>query len=257
MKLKSYSSAILLGFPIPESSNPYIAVPIKEVTLNININKCNSPLVYLENFPNELNEYIKNFWIKLNNGLDERLCANIKLENDFKDSTYSGLYSVTTSLLLYALGKYNNETLSEEEIIELSRITDNIQDPSWAAVLDSLRYSSITGNTVVYRNDEENSTLIKTIFPIKFDKVITLRQRLTKEMLGNDVYGAIIHLMGISVLEASINIRELNNFNKVFNKFRIITDSLSQIVWDLKTSDNCFYVPGLPNTAEKICIENF
>ncbi len=256
MRLKSYTSAILLGFPIPESSNPYIAVPIREITLNININKCDSPLVYFINFPSELNEFVKHFWIKLNNGLEERLCANLKLENDFKDSTYSGLYAVSTSLLLYALGKYNNETLSEDEIIELSRITDNIQDPAWAAVLDALRYSSITGSSVVYRNDEENSTLIKTIFPIKFDKLITLRQRLTKESLGNDVYGAIIHLMGISVLEASMKIRESNNFNEVFNKFRVITDSVSQIIWDLHTTNNCFYVPGLPNTAEKICIEN-
>ena len=254
MKLKSYSSAVILGFPIPDTSNPFIAVPTKELVFNINIEKCNKPIVLFDNFPNEVKEYILNYWKKLNEGLNENLCAKVNLEENLKGSTYSGLYAVTTSLLLYSLGKYNNEILEEDEIIELTRITDNVKDPSWSSVLDSLRFSSLTGKSVVYRNDEENSSLTKIIFPIEFRSMITLNQKLTRDLLGNDVYGSLTHLMGISVLEASIRLRESNNFREVFNIFRPITDAISKIMWGLDSNENCFYVPGLPNTAEKICI---
>jgi hypothetical protein len=254
MRLKSYSSAVVLGFPIPETSNPFIAIPTKELIFNINVEKCSNSDVIFNNFPNEVKSYILNYWKKLNEGLNENLCAKINLESNLEGFTYSGLYAVTTSLLLYSLGKYNNEVLNEDEITELSRITDNVKDPSWSSVLDSLRYSSLTGKAVVYRNDEENSVLNKTTLPIEFKNMITLRQKLTRDLLGNDVYGSLTHLMGISVLEASIRLRESNNFKEIFNIFRPITDAISQIIWDLRVDDNCFYVPGLPNTAEKICI---
>ncbi|MDP8003064.1 MAG: hypothetical protein ACP5I6_00555 [Caldisphaera sp.] len=255
MKLKSYSSAIFLGFPIPNTENPYIAVPTSEVEFEININECKNTNIKIENLPLELNSYIKDFWMKLNEGMNFKNCAEIKLINKAQGYTFSGLYAVSTSLLLYSLGKYNNETLNENEIIELTRIVDNIDDPSWASVMDSLRYSSITGKAVVYRNEEESSELNKKTIKIKLSKIVSIKPQIIRDIVGNDVYGAITHLMGVSVLEASLRIKESNDFDDTLNKFRKITDSVSYLIYGLIPNNNCFYVPGLPNIAELICLE--
>jgi len=255
MIYKSYASAVVLGFPIKDRENPYIALPIERVRLDVDLEVCKKPFISAPSLQSPVYERLSHYWEELSRGLKEEYCASLDLLDSYRGPP-SGLYAISSSILLYALGKESGETLEVDDIIELSELADGIRDPSWRGVMSAMRCSSLNGRPCVYRRRDEKTVFSDFSLPLTYKGSVSLREVLDKDYVGENVYGAITRLIGLSVLEASIRLAEGNDFLGVFSQYRRITDSVSYALYNIFPKGKCFYVPGFPYEAEALCEED-
>ncbi|MCE4601572.1 MAG: hypothetical protein F7C08_03215 [Desulfurococcales archaeon] len=247
--------AILLGVPIPGSENPYLAAPTGSATYSVSVEDCNRPELRAEDLV--YSRSLRELWISTLRGMGLGACASIRLDYSEGVSTKAGLYASASIALLYSLSKHYGETLSSMELVELARYGDPHYTGEWGYVLDALRYSAAEGGLVAYRNDEEHYTISRDV-----DARIELQgskdlgePRVTKESLGSDVYSAIIHTMGVTVLEASLRLNEGASLVKVLGDLAPVHEGVMMIVWGTGEAGRCISSPSMPRSVEVICLE--
>ncbi|MEB3861441.1 MAG: hypothetical protein GSR84_04385 [Desulfurococcales archaeon] len=247
--------AILLGVPIPGSENPYLAAPTGSATYHISIEDCEGQEISVEGIP--LHESLRELWRTTLQGMGLGACASIKLEGTRGVATRAGIYASASIALLHSLSKHYGESLSSMELVELARYGDPHYIGEWGYVLDALRYSAAEGGLVVYRNDEEHYTISRGLeVGIKVQRATSLGEpRVAKESLGPDVYSAIIHTMGVTVLEASLRLNEGASLVKVLEDLAPVHEGIMLAVWGTGQSSGCISSPSMPRSVEVICIE--
>ena len=244
--------AILLGAPIPGSENPYIAAPTGSARFRIELEDCSAPSLRssgLEDIAGDLREH----WVNTVEGLGAGICSRLELEGVEGSYTRAGLYAAATIGLMHALSRHHGESLSSMELVELARYGDPYYRDVWGFMLDALRYSVAEGGLVVYRNDEEHSRLADTMVKAGNRGVVELSRRVDSEKVGSDVYSGLIHLMGVTVLEASLRIGEGMDPVEVLRSMAPIHEGVMMAVWGYGRSDDCITSPSMPGTAEVLC----
>ena len=256
MKLEITVSAPIVGSLIPKTENPFVSAPIGQVKADVRLWDCEAASLEVKGMEPTSSEPLRGFWSRLADGLNLSLCARLTVDSREADSLPSlGVYSGVSSALTYEAGRRHGELMDWLEIVELASYADPIvEDPSLGVLLSSLRYSSITGKIVVYRNVEEHSILGEGVHPLKVvNRVKVEGPRLTRGSVGGDVYGALTHLVGVAVLESSVRFREGAVISEVVEAFRPLNEGVTLAVWGLEPREGCLWIPGMPGFFELAC----
>ncbi|MEM4678313.1 MAG: hypothetical protein QXP76_03715, partial [Acidilobaceae archaeon] len=237
--------AILAGIPVPESKNPYIAAPVSDAIVNIEINECREPLVKVKGVP-ALEEHIGSLWTNLLENLGFNLCSQAEVLSSTDRVPLGGLYASLSSVLYYALAEAHGETPSSREIVEILSLADPLDvDESLRTAISALRYSATSGNVIAYRDLDEVYEFKATRLTSKVEineRAYRQSARISKESLSLDIYSSLVHLAGIVVLQIATDIKDgLELFETLF-KHKPILDAIAIAVWDLdKPQKNCFW----------------
>ncbi len=253
MKVKIPVSVILLGALIPGSSNPYLSAPSWRISVAIEESEeCRVHGVHDGLLTDKLTDFVK----VLARGLELESCLKARL--DSSPPPYRlGLYASITSALVYGVALSHGEKLDTAEVLEVSRLADTLDlEPSLLAALESLRYSSLENSLAVYRNEEEMSTLpSQSKVSVEIRRVVGAKPRISRDSLGSDVYGALIHLSGLAVLEAAVRLRDGASLAETLSSLKPIHDAAMLAVWGLApSSDSCLWIPDLPGFLAEACI---
>ncbi|MEN2999617.1 MAG: hypothetical protein ABDH61_03490 [Acidilobaceae archaeon] len=247
MRLRIALPAVLLGVPVPGSENPVIAAPVGELEAEFSFWSCKEPRL-------EGRGELESLWQRASSGLDLRLCARV---NPIRQSQQANEYFALSAALLYALHKEHGERLSAEELVEIAAQLEDVPDPSWRVVYEALWYSAHRGTPVAYRNLAE-------AFELGFRIKASLRSgrrlrgsRVTRELVGEELYGAIVHLMGSAVLEVSLRLREGQEPREVIEAFAPLHDGIASMVWGLPPERGCLWSPSTYNSFSLLCLEGW
>ena len=246
---------IILGVPLPETENPFLAIPFEEITINIVVQECRRAKLDLEG-SRELEHLVNAFHQRLLEAIPD-LCINMHYEAP-ENSGFAGLYAAITSALSYAVARYNGERLEPWEVVELSRYADPFDPPrGWHHVIDALRYSLATGKPAVYRNDEEFAVVeVPTSFPPpRINNVIEVDagRLINKDKTGGEVYSALVKLTGLLVLEGAVMLREQGLTPLISNLARVQNGIIYIGFGASPSGERCIVVPGLPGYLEETC----
>ncbi|MDM7275076.1 MAG: hypothetical protein P3X22_003000 [Thermoprotei archaeon] len=258
MKLQTTVPTIVLGLPIPGSINPYIAVPTAPLEVDVSLEKCRAPHVKLGSLRG-LEGLISRFWETLMRGLGMEFCGSLNVirPESLEALPLGGLYASITSSLVYALSKAHGEHPRPGDVVELSKPADPFDvDESWALALEALRYSSTAGKPVAYRGVLEVYEFRD--FTLKAEargRAEGVKPRVSPESIGHSLYGALIHLAGSMVLEASIMLREGARPLEVLEAYKPLHEGLALAVWGLTPgSGRCMWIPSIPGSFELVCV---
>jgi len=243
VKAEVAAPGIALGVPIPDSENPFIAVPAAKVTVRVEVKKggCSGGGL--------LGEFAHN----LARGLEMEECIEVEVSAP-RGAPRGGVYAAATAVVVYAAAKHYGEKLDTLEIIELARLAEPVAvERGWAPVLDALRYSALEGAPAVYRNEEEHATLPGTPWNAVFRDAVKPAARISRETLGGDPYNALVHLMGVTVLEAALRARESGDTVKASETLRTVHEGVALTAWGLTPKPPCTWTPGLPGEFELAC----
>jgi hypothetical protein len=250
---------VILGVPIPGSENPLLVSPIASITVDIDIWECRNPSANIVGLK-DLESALVDFWFKLTRGLGLKLCSTLSLYNveGVMRPPLGGLYASLTSLTLYAVHRFHGDLAQALDIVETASLIDLVDvDVSWRLVLEALRYSTLRGKPLAYRGPLE-AYVFENTEPARVNvgaHVEGVKSVLSRDSLGYNVYGALIHLMGEAVLEASARIRDGLKFKDVITIFKPIHDGVTLTVYNLKpSSDNCLWSPGTPWAFDEVCL---
>ena len=259
MKTYSFSAKlplVLLGVPLSESENPFLAIPTKTVKTLIVIYNCSDKTVDIQVGTSDINHLISGFVEGLDE-LAEGLCIKVLPTDGINNASKISIYSLITSLIIHAIAKYHGEILDTWEILEIARYADPISRPSgWAYVLDAARYAVLTGTPVVFRNEEEYAKIeSKVEANLRYQYSIRpTSQKLTRESLGGDVYNALVRLAGVMVLEAAVKLRERKDLFFIIETLNKLQNGIISSVWSIDyPPSNCTIVPGMPTEFDVYC----
>jgi len=255
-RLSLTSPAILLGLPLPDTTNPYIAVPISRINLNLELRKCMKPRLIIDSREGEGNTlprlklirgFLEEFWLNMTSGMKLEYCTTISVEVAAGRPGPSGLYASTTVGLVYALARFHGETLNEYEILELARLSDPSTLAPWSIVVDALRYSVLKGSIVAYRSEEEATTLASRLLDsVHYNYLRRVGDPvLNRNNLGDDLYNLIVKLVGSLVLDAAIRLRESQGSINSINPHLRVHRALVKLFWDIPSYGSELPVPGL------------
>jgi len=265
-KYKVHVPVILLGVPLSRVENGYLAAPttarlemvFEQASKGGIILDWNGPPTYSDSM-----RYARLFLSKLVEELelDSGIYARIALDNpDALNLPEAGIYASLTGILLYAIAREYGETPGVDDIIEMSRMLDQLEYVAgWERVMDALRYSALLGAITVYRNDEEHGEIRRGTVKVTRKIVVESHgQRLDEKLLGPDVYGAVAHLVGTIVLEAAVRIRELENPDgeRIYRALEPLLQVSSPILssfWGVR-AEGLIVSPGFPRRFEIVSI---
>lgn len=254
-KLSARIPVMLLGVPLSSSENPYLSVPARRATATFSIEECWETRVELRGVPGGLEGLVKGFAGNLEEIVKGK-CVRIEA-GSMGGVGPSGYYALLTTLLIYALARYHGVTLDAYEIIEMARYSDPFEAPSgWTHALDALRYTVAAGSPTVYRNDEEYAKIEAEWRgePAYKGALEAKPQVLTRENLGGDVYNALVHLVGATVLEGAVRVREGEPAQSIAGTLGGVQNGVIASVWGLaRPEPNCILEPGLPGEFEVYC----
>jgi hypothetical protein len=255
MRLSLKVPAVLLGVPVPESENPYLAVPIARTVLEVRLEPSKEVSFELVGEPPRaplIKGLLSEFWERLCKGMDLRYSAKIAVEEVIGEPGPSGMYAALTVALLHALAREHGETLDEYEIAEMGRLSDPFNEgPPWSGVVDALRFSVSYGSVVAYRNEEEVAKLGKEGVEVKYETIApSFRPRVSRKALGGELYNALVKLSGLEVLEAAIRLREGEDIKEVIKKLLPLQEAVALGVWGVQPRRNSIPVAGLPRNFE-------
>ncbi len=259
LKFKIPIPVIILGSPIPGSENPFLVSPIAYVIVNLDFRECVNPSLEVSGFK-DLEGMLEAFWSKLNKGLSLNLCSKLNLHSldGVGRAPLGGLYASLTSLMLYALHKLHGDIAQVLDVIETTSLIDLVNvDVSWKVVLEALRYSALTGKPVAYRGPLEAYVFeeVEWVKATIGSRVEGVKSMVSRENLGFNVYGALVHLMGEAVLEASLRIKEGSSLRDILNVFKLIHDGVTLAVYNLKpTGEKCLWSPSIPWSFDEVCL---
>ena len=247
---------ILFGLPLEKSENGYIAIETGRFIARVEVEDCPSPRVTVESaFGAE--EIVKEFVDRLLRELDLSLCVRASGGAWEGTLTRASVYAGLTSAVFEAVAAHHSETANTCEIIEYSSMLDNIGDPSWQGVVSALRFNSLKGGATVFRNIEECFQLLPKISArVSVGKTLALDQQVHNEKdLGPDLYGSLIHTVGVLVLEASVRIRDADGvlYRAGLSPLLELQKSLAEYFWRYKSS--LFPSPGLPKQFHELHVE--
>ncbi len=258
MKLTVTVPSIILGVPVPGSVNPYIAAPIAVLEADVSLEKCKTPQLKLGSLRG-LEGLISRFWETLTRGLNVELCGSLNVLNSgsLDSLPLGGLYASLTSTLVYALSRAHGERPAPSDIVELSKPAEPFEaDESWELALEALRYSSATGKPIAYRGVLEVYEFEG--FTLKVEargRAESFKPRVSPESIGYSLYGALIHLAGSMVLEASIMLRDGGSPLKVLEAYKPLHEAVALAVWGLTpSSGQCIWAPAIPGYFDLICV---
>ena len=246
--------AVILGLPLKESENPYLVAEIGKINAEFKVEDCREPRVIIEATPTgSIDEQVKRFAVRLVDELGLKICLKLRV-NAPREIPIAGIYSALTAYLLRSVAKAHGEKLEIYEVIEYARLLDEVEVgwESWHRVLDALRYASLVGGIAVYRNDEEYAKLSNRGLRGVREAILIGREQLSdKETLGTDLYGALIHTMGVLVLEGAVRVRDYGekaNLNPLIR----LHNQIAQFFWGLHAVENTLISPGLWPQFERI-----
>ncbi|MCE4600737.1 MAG: hypothetical protein F7C38_04150 [Desulfurococcales archaeon] len=253
--LEASASIALIGVPLANSENPFLSIPIGRTRVDIAVGECSSPRHKIGVADDNVAYLLSGFIANLEE-ITSNKCLQININSRNALSRLSA-YSLATTLIVHALAKYHSETLDTWEILEIARYADPIEKPSgWTYVIDSTRYSTLTGTPVVFRNDEEFAK-IETTFEGDLSYKSTIEattQKLTREALGGDVYNSLVRMVGVMTLEAAVKLREEGNVVAIAETLGKLQNGLIASIWDIDyPPPNCINVPGLPGEFDTYC----
>lgn len=253
--LEASASIVLMGVPLANSENPFLSIPTGRTRVDITVGECSNPRHKVSVADDNVAYLLSGFIANLEE-IASNKCLQINI-NSRNVLSRLATYSLATTLIIHALAKYHSETLDTWEILEIARYADPIEKPSgWTYVVDSARYSTLTGTPVVFRNDEEFAKIETTFKGELFYKSTTeaAAQKLTRETLGGDVYNSLVHMIGVMTLEAAVKLREEGDAIAIVETLGKLQNGLIASVWDIDyPPPNCIYVPGLPGEFDTYC----
>ncbi len=255
-RLKTALPMILLGVPLAESENPFLAIPMGSIRMEVLVEDGGGPPSVNTGMPG-LEALVHGF---LDNILqvvgNVRVTANIEAGGGYSPAS---LYAAITAVIAHSIAKHFGDSLEPWEIVELARYADPIEKPSgWQYVLDALRYAVASGKPVVYRNDEEFATIEAAARPgIRYVRSIEpVVQRLGRDKVGPDPYNALVHLVGVTVLESVVRLQEGTSPIELIHTTGTLLQGVIEKTWNLPPAgEGCFYSPGLPGVMDVYCTE--
>lgn len=248
---------ILLGLPLEGSENPFLVLPsscfvrisvsfhkdiIEEYLIfdnYYNYNTLSKIIMFVESMRKELS-------------LNEIPITRATIDCKSKTPSPAGVYAAVTAAIFYYTAKNYGETLSTYEILEYTSMVDPFEKPlEWSRALDALRYGALSGRAVVFRNEEEYGEIGNGTIETLYKGSLSVKQKLTKDDLGSDVYGAFIHSIGVNTLEGAVRIREASENMKEHQLEPLIRVNryMSGLFWDITTGDY-HIAPGFPGEFE-------
>jgi len=251
--LKAWAPIMLLGVPLEESENPFLAIPGYRGQARVEVWECESPR--LEAGESRVRGLLEAFLARFSQQAGEPLCARVSYEISGPVSPASE-YAFATTLMVYAAAKAFGEVLDSWEVVEAARYADPLEYPSgWAYTMDALRYAAATGKVVVYRNDEEFAAMSDPVdHDLAYRETVKAGpQVLNRGALGPDPYNALVHLVGVSVLEAAVRLREGEGVASL-QGLRSLLTSIASAAWALDPPrPPCSLAPGLPGEFDVYC----
>lgn len=245
MKIEIAAPAIALGIPLPDSENPFIAVPTAKIIVEVKLagGSC----------PRREGDPLREFSYNLARGLEIDKCPTATVKTP-EGAPRGGVYAAASAAIVYATAKWFGEKLDSLEIVDLARLADPFAaERGWAPVLDSLRYSALEGAPAVYRNEEEYSTLPGNPWEAVFKDSAAPKARIARDSIGSDPYNALVHLMGVTVLEAAIRAKEAGDTLTAVATLKAIHEGVALTAWGLEPRGTCIWSPGLPGEFELAC----
>lgn len=242
-------SSPVLGIPVPDSENPFIAVPVGKVELSISrSDSCRAGVP-------KLSSMIEGFLDNLFKGLELGYCVDVEVIGKPDVLPEVGVYAAITASTLYWISKEHGESLTPLEIVEMARLSDPISyDRSWQPAIDSARISSASGEAVVYRNEEEYASFGAISLEAVFSDTVDVKPRVSRDTIGGDAYNALVHLAGVMVLEAAVRLREGGSLDSIIHDTKPIQDGIAAGVWGVNLpGDGCIWTPGMPLRLSKMC----
>jgi len=203
--------------------------------------------------PPRIGSAIRSYWGKMLEDAGIAACTRVRVEG-YEEATPSGLYSALTAFLVYSVisGNGGAEAI---DVVEVARHGDNVSG-EWPGVIDALRLASLSGGVIVYRNNEEylkvSSGRLRGLH-YRYSKRAD-RPRVHRSSVGAEVYSALIHLMGVSVVEAARGLAGGGDAWSTISRFLPIHLGVSEAVWGIRVGrGNCIASPGLPKVFEVVC----
>ena len=255
LRLSLKVPAVLLGVPVPQSENPYIAVPISSMIVKVELEPSKDPSLELLGEPPRaplIRGILEEFWVRLCKGMEMSYVARISIEDVMGSPGPSGIYAALTVALLHSLAKEHGEVLDEYEIAEMGRLSDPFNEgPPWSGVVDALRFSVCYGTTVAYRNEEEVAKFDTGGLELKYESFLPARKsRITRESVGGEIYNALVKLSGLVALEGAIMIREGRDLGEVLKRLTPLQEAIALGVWGLDPRKGRILAAGLPRNFE-------
>ena len=244
--------AVILGLPLKESENPYLVAEVGSTRIEVEVEECREPSV-VAGATDDLGGRVVSFAKRLLKELGLDACINLKWTTP-EGTPRAGLYAALTAHILRSVARAYGESLEVYEILEYARLLDGLETgwEAWYSVVDALRYASLMGGTVVYRNDEEYAKLSNTIVKGFMESFSTAREQLfDKEALGPDLYGALIHTVGVLVLEGAVRVRDSNG-NPALEPLIRLHNHLVHFFWGLSAPEGSILSPGIWPEFERI-----
>ena len=247
LRLRLTPAVTILGLPLENSENPYLAAPIggeREIILSID-DGC-GPLFEVTGIL-EL-DIVANYGRRLLEELGLRACVKLDATS-MAGLPIEAVYSSLTAAIIKGVSLSYGERLEVYEILEYARLLDPWERPYWQGAVDAMRVATLKGEAAVYRNDEEYGALGR--LSLRVEELGRFRvdvQAHTLEELGSDVYGAAVRLAGVIVLEGAVRVRDLKEegLSGLEPLLRLQSNLLSYF-WGVPLGQGVL-VPGLPGT---------
>ena len=253
-RVRAWPSLAILGLPLEKSENPFLAVPVHgpiEVVVEAS-EGCEEPR--LEAQP-KIREVVGGWGERLLRELDLNACVKISAEAP-PWLPPSSLYTALTAALLKGVASEYGEELEDYEIIENARLLDPWEEPHWQGAVDAMRLSSLRGAAVVYRNDEEYADITMIMLEARLENEIKVgAQKKGVSDLGTDLYGAIIHTVGVMVLEATMRLRE--DRPESLAPLLGLQSSLAGYFWSIPGPTPPYFAPGVPGVFHAFTVKGW
>ncbi|MCE4627752.1 MAG: hypothetical protein F7C34_01190 [Desulfurococcales archaeon] len=247
---------ILFGLPLEKSENGFIAIETGRFIARVEVEDCPSPRVIVEDALGT-EKIVREFVGRLLKELGLNLCVQASGRAWEGVLTRASVYAGLTSAIFEAVAAHHGEAASTCEIIEYSSMLDDIGEPSWQGVVSALRFNSLKGGATVFRNIDECFQLVpKVRARVSMGKTLDLDPQMHNEKdLGPDLYGSLIHTVGILVLEASVRIRDADGMLHRAGLFPLLElqKSLAEYFWAYRSA--LFPSPGLPRQFHELYLE--
>lgn len=244
---------VLLGIPIEGVENPYLVAPGGQLRITMTYYECGSPALQVSGVPQEVSRRAAEFWRKLTDGLGVSACSTASVEGA-EGLPVGGTYAALTASLLHLVARAHSDVLSEDEIVEMGRMSDPWEDaPWWQGAVDAMRYCAATGKSVAYRNDEEAVELSGSGVSAGVESVLAAGKGLSRAELGESLFDAVVNMMGQAVLEASDAIRSGSDpMAEALRRLRV-QNAVAYLIYGVRPPEGCLVVPGLPGFLEVVC----
>lgn len=235
--------AVLLGVPIEGAENPVIVGSVREISIEVEAKRCDEPRA---GSPSPmLNEVISSIMT----GIGINACVKLHTESTYEEAQIGPQFVAS----MYAIYRLHGDKPRAEDLVDLWRISREVP-PEWRVVEEALIYASASGGIHAYRGVEETYIIGRAPVPAELAGLAEAKAAARREELGEDVYGSMIRLMGITVLRAAEDIREAGI--ERIAKYLPIHRGIAYIVWGLAPDMRCIWSPSMNMKFVRLCFRN-